>query len=138
MRAPPDRLMIWSLFLAAGCAVALAYAGDPGSASAALVGLTLAGGTATATGMILFQSQIDVPLRGSVSALLLALTSTVGVGVGPWITGLLSDLLGPAHALAWALVITVGTVTLGVALLGWLFGAGWRYDLQPTDAGTHP
>ena len=125
-RATPDRMMVWALCIAAGCAAALALVGDVASAATALIGLTLAGGTATGLGMILFQSQIDVPLRGSVSALFLALTSTIGVGAGPWITGALSDALGREQGLVQALAITVGLGTLCVALLARIFGARWR------------
>ncbi|MCS6622543.1 MFS transporter [Roseibacterium beibuensis] len=133
-RIPLDRIMVWSLIAAGGCSAALALDVDVTVASTALIGLTLTSGVATGVGMILFQSQIDVPLRGSVSALLLILTSTLGVGAGPWITGLLSDALGRDEHLPWALSMTIAIVILAVALLVGIFGGRWRaFALPPSS-----
>lgn len=130
-RVNPGWVLVSALLIAAGFAVALAVAGGLAAAIIALIGLTLTGGMAAAMSMILFQGQIDTPYRGSVGALFLATTSTIGLGAGPWITGALSDRLGPEHGLAWALAITVGIAATGVGVLGIMFGPDWSYVLDP-------
>lgn len=135
-RRPVDLgwVLVIALLIAAGFAVALALAGGLVAAVIALIGLTLMGGMAVAMSMILFQGQIDTPYRGSVGALFLATTSTIGLGVGPWITGALSDRLGPEHGLAWALAIVVGIAAAGVGVLGVMFGPDWSSALAPRRA----
>lgn len=56
-------------------------------------------------------------LRGALTALFLAVTTMIGIGVGPALVGVTTDLMGGPTSLARALATVLGTVAIGGVLL---------------------
>lgn len=108
--------------LAAGMALALAGVLLMASARmlpAALAGLaavTVGGGLAAVVSLIEVQARTEPRLRPQVGAIYLAFVILIGVGLGPLLTGIVSDRggTGPGE-LAWALAAVVGVAAVGVA-----------------------
>lgn len=81
------------------------------------------------------QSLVRLRMRGVASAILLFIINIIGLGAGPWMVGVLSDLLAPrygADSLRWSLMI-FGSLGLWVA---YHFYAGGKYlaaDLARVD-----
>lgn len=113
--------------LAAACAAALPVAGRL-EALALIAGLTACGGLAAAAALIGLQAMTEPPLRPAMGALFLAVISVAGVAGGPWLTGMLSDLLqgGGGSGLTQALALTAAGGS--VAGIGLCLAAGrlWR------------
>ncbi len=86
----------------------------------------------------LTQRMVGIRMRALAASILLFITNLIGLGLGPQITGVISDLLTyntdlGVHALRWAMVIVL---TLNVvSTIFYLFSAKYlREDLaQPTD-----
>jgi MFS family permease len=89
-----------AVYLTADFRVALLLSVIPVLLGATYLGPTLA----------LTHGLVNARMRAVASSVLLLVLNLVGMGLGPWITGLLSDLLQPtlgAESLRWALVIVI-------------------------------
>jgi MFS family permease len=115
------------VLLAALGAAALAAAPTPALALASLFLVTASGGAAAAAALAGLQPLAPPALRPGLNSLFVAFSSLVGFGLGPLLTGVLSDRLfaGPRGAgYALAIVLTVaGVATALVALAG---ARDWR------------
>jgi hypothetical protein len=68
----------------------------------------LFGGLWAAPGHAMVQSLARPQMRATASALMLLLFNLIGFGLGPWIVGLLNDLLEPqfgAQSIRWSLLV---------------------------------
>lgn len=77
-------------------------------------------------------------LRSQASALLLLLLNLIGMGLGPLLVGVLSDLLLPSlgdHSVRYAMLISLVTVVIGSTLY-WRSGARYRFALETREGGT--
>lgn len=76
------------------------------------------------------QNLVPPAWRAQSSALMMLINSLLGMGCGPLLVGVLSDVLTPAlgvEALRYALLITVGSLLLGAACY-WCAGAHYRRE----------
>jgi MFS family permease len=111
-----------SLLAAAGLLAAASLTG----AAIAICVFVAGSGLAAAVALIALQPMTPDPLRGAVNALFLAGASVVGVGLGPWITGALSDRHGSsAEGLTLALVQVVAAVAVIIVPVALWSGRGW-------------
>ncbi len=77
-------------------------------------------------------------LRSQASALLLLLLNLIGMGLGPLLVGVLSDLLLPSlgdHSVRYAMLISLVTVVVGSTLY-WRSGARYRFALESRESGS--
>ncbi|MFA4892714.1 MFS transporter [Brevundimonas sp.] len=119
--------------LAAGMALALAgvlvlaAARVLPAAAAGLAALTIGGGFAAVIALVEVQALTEPRLRPQVGAVYLAFVSLVGVGLGPLLTGVVSDhgATGPG-GLAVALAVVVGAAAVVVAGVALTFAGPWR------------
>ena len=77
-------------------------------------------------------------LRSQASALLLLLLNLIGMGLGPLLVGVLSDLLLPSlgdHSVRYAMLISLVTVVIGSTLY-WRSGARYRFALETREGGS--
>lgn len=121
------------LMMIAGMAVAvtggliLAMADTTAAALVGLAALTAGAGAAAVVSLIEVQSLTEMGLRAQVGAIFLALISFVGVGMGPLLTGMVSDLgVSGAGGLAWSLAAVTAAAAAGVTVLAVVFGERWR------------
>ena len=75
---------------------------------AAIVGPMYLGPTFAIT-----QSLVKIGMRAMASAILLFILNMIGLGLGPWFVGLLSDALAPAYGVG-----SLGTALLWVVVVG--------------------
>lgn len=138
-RTRPVALITGALMLAAASATAVLFAQSPVQVIAALVALVAAGGAAAAASLITVQPMMPGHLRGGVNALYLSLTSLVGVGGGPWITGLLSDHLSDhPQGLSLALaILVVGLAAILIPVSVWL-GRRWNNGARQDNCKAGP
>lgn len=113
------------LTIAGALCVALPFVAMVGGSSVAWVsGVGIVGGStllgvASFTGLYGLQAMVPADRRGVVNGLLVATTTLVGLGVGPWATGLLSDSGGRGLGAALLLVATGAAAIAGLtATLG--------------------
>lgn len=89
--------------------------------------VSLAGGMAAVAALAGLPQMLPVPLRGPAARLFLVFITVVGVGIGPFVAGLVSDGLGAGgNALSTALYLvcaTAAAIGIGAALLA---HGGWR------------
>jgi predicted MFS family arabinose efflux permease len=77
------------------------------------------------------QSLVQLRMRGVASAILLFIINIIGLGAGPWMIGIVSDLLAPrygADSLRWSLMI-FGSVGIWVAYHFYVGGKHLAADL---------
>ncbi len=103
---------------------AAAFAPNSVLGAAMLAVAAMAASAAALSGLVAMQALSPPALRGPLGAIFLAVTSLVGFGVGPLVTGVLSELGGTAAStLAIALAQCVGAAcAIGTALC--LYGRG--------------
>ena len=125
-RIGPAGLLITGLILSAVAAAGLLLASSLIAATLA-IGLLVGGsGLAAAVALIALQPMMPDRLRGGVNAVYLAGVSVVGVGLGPWITGALSDRhAASAQGLTLALVEVVVAVALVIVPVALWSGRNW-------------
>ncbi|WP_322044279.1 MFS transporter [Paraburkholderia sp. J67] len=117
----------WSLWLPAVSyalalpfTIAFLFESNLTAALLLVVPMTFAGGLATPPAYALVQSLSGPRLRATGSALFLLLTNLIGMGVGPSLTGWLSDLFAPtlgANALRAAMLVAVLSYLIGAVLM---------------------
>lgn len=119
--------------MAAGMALAtIAATGLAASTGVAggVVGLAVARagcGFAAVVVLIEIQSMTEPRLRPQVGAVYLALISLVGVGLGPLLTGVISDYgISGASGLAWSLALVTAVSAAPVIALGLACAGRWR------------
>ena len=139
-----DRLarqsMIWPCRLsalalgAATCAILMAsWAGNFGMARLAAIPAGLLGGGWSVGFMATLQYILPPRIRAASTALFLAVTTLLGFFVGPWATGLLSQMMGhDAAALRMALTLIIPFGFLS-ALLGWAAAGRVERDREALD-----
>lgn len=104
----PGGVMALAMAFAAASVACLVAASGGIAVILAILGLTASSGLAAATALITLHNLTASPLRPAMGALFLSVTSIVGVALGPWVTGLISDGLSrDGAALASALALTV-------------------------------
>ncbi len=113
-------LLAAGMALALVSVVALASARGLPMVAAGLAGLTVGGGFTAVIALIEVQALTQPRLRPQVGAVYLAFVSLIGVGLGPLLTGIVSDHGGTGHgALTWAIAAVVSVAAIvgaGVAL----------------------
>jgi MFS family permease len=128
--------------LAGGAGVAmlgvlgLLSAPSPAVAAAALFAVTAGAGAAITASLSGLQPLCPPAVRTATTSLFFAFTTVVGIGLGPLLTGALSDLFEGPRGLARALAVVLLVAGAGVALVS-LCGAGpWRgLARRVADAG---
>lgn len=125
--AGAGRLMAAGMVVAALAAAGLAASGTAAWAVAALTVAKIGCGFAAVVVLIELQTVIGPDLRPQVLTVYLALASFVGVGMGPLLTGVISD-QGPAGpaTLSWALAGVTAAAAFVVVGLGLTFSGRWR------------
>lgn len=122
----PGWTMISGLMIAGLGAVILSAATSLAALVAALSLIVAGGGVAAATSLIALQPLVPASLRRGVNALYLSTTSMIGVGVGPWLTGWLSDRhAGETSGVSFALIEVVAMVATVAIPLALLAGKHW-------------
>ncbi len=120
-------LMAAGMIMAALAAVGLAASGSATAAVVGLAGVKAGCGFAAVIVLVEIQSLTEPRLRPQVGAVFLALISLVGVGLGPLLTGLISDHGLPGRTgLAWSLALMTTAAAVVVVALGLLFAGRWR------------
>jgi MFS family permease len=139
-----ERWRVWiPAMLAFSCfplAVAAVLAKDP-MVGLAMTGLWMVGGTAWFGASYAACQTLVLPrMRATISAILLLLTTLLGFGVGPLLTGAISDMLAPSVG-----VMSVGYGMAGANLLAlWggmhflLAGRSFRRDLKVVSGSAGP
>jgi predicted MFS family arabinose efflux permease len=82
------------------------------------------------------QSLVEVKMRTVASALLLFVINLIGMGIGPWLAGAISDYLTPQYgkdALAYAL-LSLSFLNIWAAVHYWLAGRDYEADLKRVTA----
>lgn len=107
--------------------VTLAAAAILPVAAIGLAALTVGGGFAAVITLIEVQALTEPRLRPQVGAIYLAFVSLIGVGLGPLLTGIVSDRAGAdPGGLAWALATVVGVAAVVVGGAALIFSEHWR------------
>lgn len=96
-------------------------------ACALLMGFMLGGWLGPGYGLLM--TLTPAPMRGRVMAGSQLMTNLIGVGLGPLLTGALSDLIGGPGSLRWAMALTL-LIGLVAALLFWASGRQAERDLR--------
>jgi MFS family permease len=123
---PGPILAVASLVAVAG-ACGFALTSERVAGLAFLCVLTASGGTAAAITLVTLQEMTETTVKPAMGALFLAVTSLVGVGGGPWLTGLLSDSLSvDGHALAGSLAMVIAPAGVFVAIVALASRRAWR------------
>lgn len=124
-------LIIAGMGLAAISAAVIATAQTLPMAVLGTAGLTVGGGFAAATCLIALQALSAEPLRPQVGSIYLALVSLAGVGLGPLVTGVLSDhLFTGAAGLSSAMAATVILSAAAVSVVAGCFARHWTRHRQ--------
>ena len=108
-RNAANLLRIGSLYVALACALlVIAFAQPPGPAQIILigVGIFLSGGTAGPAGAIVVQ-MTDARIRATALGFVVVSNQLLGVGPGPFVTGLVADHLGLKQALGLAPLVSL-------------------------------
>jgi MFS family permease len=113
-RTGPGPVILFGLAVASLGALGLMAAPTLPTTLACLGVMVAGSGMAAASSLIGLQPLTPDSIRGGVNAIFLATVSVVGVGLGPWITGTLSDLGGDTHS---ALKISLAQVVIAIALI---------------------
>lgn len=110
------------------CCLALAFVPGLALTIVALTGLVACGGLAAGSSLIGLPPIVDSENRVAAMSLFFATTTLVGYGVGPLITGMLSDRLGGnAQQLSLALALVVATSVVIICVSGLLGTRAWRF-----------
>lgn len=126
-RFGPGVIMAVAVLAAGLSAGGLAVAPGRISAAVFLCALTVSGGLSVVVALITLQELTPPALKPSVGALFLVVTSLVGVGGGPWLTGLLSDFIArDGGSLGQALALVIVPVAVLVATTSVLANRSWR------------
>ena len=91
-----------------------------------------------ATTFAQIQSIVNLRMRGVAAAVLLLVINLIGLGLGPWLTGALSDFLEPrygADSMRWALLSLV-VIGIWSAFHYWRAGIYLPGDLARADDRT--
>ncbi|MFN3931011.1 MAG: MFS transporter [Brevundimonas sp.] len=130
----PALPMATGLVVAMIAAVGLSVAVSLSVTIAAMAALVAGGGMAATTALIGLQPLAPDRYRRAVNTLFLAGVSVVGVGLGPWITGALSDRSSASAGLTTSLAQLILAVGVFVVVLALLQGGRWkpgRFDAPP-------
>ena len=82
------------------------------------------------------QTLVNPHMRATASAILLFLLNLIGLGIGPWFVGYLSDVLAPQYgdeSLRWALVSIVSIGNAWAAIHYFLAARTLKSDLTIKD-----
>lgn len=135
MRAQPRLMALGALLIGVfGSAVCL----WPGVVGAAVALALFAGCVAGLNGptYALSQTLVKLRMRGTSMSVLVVLLNLIGVGVGPTLAGLLSDVFAArfgADSVRWAMVCVL-TANLPAVVLFWRAGRTIRDDIERTRA----
>ena len=111
---------------------------SPGLAMTCFVPSVLAANFWQATTLAQAQTLVRVRMRAMASAVLLLIANIIGLGVGPWAMGALSDALAPrfgAESLRYSL-LSFGLLGLWVAWHFWQAGKHLPGDLARSEHAT--
>jgi MFS family permease len=101
--------------------------------------LVASSGMAAASALIGLQPLTPDPIRGGVNAIFLAAVAVVGVGLGPWVTGVVSDRnIDPQFGLATSLACIVMVVAVVVIPLALWQGRRWISGSRDPRFGPEP
>lgn len=129
----PHGLILLGLVVTLASALILLQASYVVVAMLALGGFSIGGGFAAATALIGLQSVIPAEQRFVANILFIGAVTLAGYGIGPWLTGILSDGLGPQE-LAFSLALVTGGA-FAMAVLASLVG---RHSLLPPSSASLP
>lgn len=116
----PHGLILLGLLLTLVSALVLVQASHLAAAVLALIGFSVGGGFAVAAALIGLQSSVPAEQRFVANTLFIGAVTLAGYGLGPWITGILSDRLGHDELALSIALITSGA--FAVAVLACLVG----------------
>lgn len=126
-------LVAAGMALALVSVVGLVAARGLAMAAAGPAGLTIGGGFAAVIALVEVQALTEPRLRAQVGAVYLAFVSLIGVGLGPLLTGIVSDHGGAGPGgLAWALAAVVSGAAIVVAGVVLLCAGAWRRAVAET------
>lgn len=134
-RVAPTTVVVGGLLLVVPLLLAIPLAPSAAAACGLLALVSLAGGTAAVAALAGLPPMLPVPLRDAAIRLFLVFITVVGVGLGPFVAGLVSDGLGEGGR---GLSTALSLVCLGAAILGiasaLLAHGGWRRVVAETAA----
>ena len=113
----PHAPILVGLGTTAGAAIALSAASSLAGAALALIAFCVGGGFAAASALVGLQPMFPAEQRFTANTLFLSSVTLVGYGVGPLLTGLLSDRLGHGELRMALLLVTAGAF-LAAAVAG--------------------
>jgi MFS family permease len=129
----PHGLILLGLVVTLASALILPQASHIVVAMLALAGFSAGGGFAAAAALIGLQSVIPAEQRFVANTLFIGAVTLAGYGIGPWLTGILSDGLG-RQELAFSLALVTGGAFVTAALAS-LVG---RHSLLPASSASSP
>lgn len=134
-RLTPMAIAAGGLTIALPMLWAVPHAPSANAACTLLALISLAGGTAAVATLAGLPQLLPESLRGPAVRLFLVFITVVGVGIGPFLTGLVSDGLGiGGHGLSDALrMVCVGAAVAGIGA-ALLAHGGWRRALAEATA----
>ena len=131
----PTAITAGGLLLALPLLWAIPHAGSAQIACALMALISLVGGAAAVAALVGLPAMLPPPLRAPAVRLFLVFTTVTGVGLGPFLAGVVSDgLAAHGNGLSTALRLVCASVALSGAIAAWLARNGWRHAAQEVAA----
>lgn len=134
-RLAPTAIVAGGLLLALPLLWAIPSASSADIACALMALISLASGCAAVAALAGLPAMLPPPLRAAAVRLFLVFITVVGVGLGPFLAGVVSDGLGQGgNGLSTALRLVCASVALSAAIAAWLARRGWRHAAEEVAA----
>jgi predicted MFS family arabinose efflux permease len=126
-RLTPAAIVAGGLLLALPLLWAIPLADSACTACVLMALISLTGGCAAVAALAGLPAMLPPPLRAAAVRLFLVFITLIGVGLGPFVAGMVSDGLGRgSNGLSTALRMVCTSVALSGAIAAWLARGGWR------------
>ena len=126
----------WSTLIMVPCQFVAYLYGGIWAVIPALMAVSILGGMYLGPSFAMTQALVTLRMRAVASAILLFTLNIIGMGLGPYLVGIASDLLNPTfgvHSLRYALCLAV-LVNLWAAIHYFVGARSLRRDLETTEA----
>ncbi|UGB38275.1 MFS transporter [Frateuria soli] len=134
-RLTPTAIVAGGLLLALPLLWALPLADSAGAASVMMALISLASGCAAVAALAGLPAMLPASLRATAVRLFLVYITVTGVGLGPFLAGVVSDGMGQGgRGLSLALRLVCASVALSAAVAAWLGRNGWRQAAEEATA----